>query len=51
MAKKKREKVEVILEVSEIVRPPDPSPPLISTREQERPKGSIRIVRGRKDAK
>ncbi len=55
MAKKKRKKTEA--EEQEPVTAPavmgfsDPEPAPVSTRNLERPKGSIRIVPGRKDAK
>ena len=50
MAKKrKKEKTEVA--APEVVKPPTRAQPPASTRNLDRPKGSIRIVRGRKDAK
>ena len=49
MARKKLTKTEAAPKVEE---PPEPpKQPLTSTRNLERPKGSIRIVPGRKDAK
>jgi len=50
MAKRKRkeEKVEEAAPPPKVEETPEPS---VSTRNLERPRGSIRIVRGRKDAK
>lgn len=54
MARRKRKSEEVAEEVPTKEQPPSPPLPVsrtVSTRNLERPSGSIRIVRGRKDAK
>lgn len=49
MAKKRKVKTETA--ASEPAKTPEPALPSVSTRSLERPAHSIRIVRGRKDAK
>ena len=50
MAKKRKKVLEVQVQATEVVVPTTLKLG-VSTRDQERPKGSIRIVPGRKDAK
>ncbi len=48
---KKRKKDRIEVPELAVRKPPDPTPTPVSTRNLERPAGSIRIVPGRKDAK